>query len=96
MSSRNFRRERDNRVLTICGVSILVLGIGYFMVENLSKRETPPLGMTFNIIVGFLLIFIAVIVLAVTLKTYFFPKKKKKKSRPVFLNDELRKTKKPE
>jgi multisubunit Na+/H+ antiporter MnhB subunit len=91
MSSRRFKRERDNKVIAICAVSIVLLGLGYFMVENLSKREKPPLGMTFNVIVGFLLMSIGVIVLAITLKNYFFPKKKKKKSRPVFLDETMNK-----
>ena len=96
MSSRRFQRQRENKVLTTSAICIVVLAIGYFMVENLSKREKPPLGMTFNIIVGFLLIFVAGIILAITLKTYFFPKKKKKQSRPVFLDDEKNKVKKTE
>lgn len=96
MSSRRFQRQRQNKVITTCAICIVVLAIGLFMVENLSKREKPPLGMTFNIIVGFLLMFVAGIIMAITLKTYFFPKKKKKKSRPVFLDESFAKKDKSE
>lgn len=91
MSSRRIQREKNNRVLSVCGICVVLLGIGYFMVEHLSKRESPPLGLTFNVIVGFLLISIAAIVLAVTLKNYFFPKKRKKQSRPIFLDEDATK-----
>lgn len=83
------QREKDKKVLTTTAICVVMFGVGLFMVENLSKRESPPLGQVFNVIVGFLLIAIAVIVLAITLKQHFFPKKKKKKSRPVFLDETM-------
>lgn len=76
-------------MLTTSVICIALLGIGYFMVENLSKRESPPLGQVFNVIVGFLLISVGAIILAISVKDYFFPKKKKKKSRPVFLDENM-------
>lgn len=82
----SFRRDKQNKMLTISVACILAFGIGYFMVEFISTRERPPLGMTFHIIVGCLLMAVSLIVLAVTAKKHFFPKKKKKKSRPVFLD----------
>ncbi len=88
MSDR-MQHEKNKKVWTTCGICAAVFGIGLFMVENLSKRESPPLGQVFNVIVGFLLIAVAVIVAAITLKQHFFPKKKKKKSKPVFLDESL-------
>lgn len=76
-------------MLVTCAVSVAAMALGIFMVENLSKRESPPLGQVFNVIVGFLLIAVSAIVLFVTIKQHFFPKKKKKKSRPVFLDENL-------
>lgn len=72
---------------------LIVFGIGYFMVEFLSTGERPLLGMTFHIVIGCLLMSIATIVLVITLKRHFFPKKKRKGKRPIFLDEDKRKTK---
>lgn len=82
-------------MISILAACILAFGIGYFMVEFISTSENPPLGMTFHVIVGFLLMCISVIVVGVELKKMFFPKKKKKGRPPVFLDHE-KKTKQSE
>ncbi|SCX87561.1 hypothetical protein [Flavobacterium caeni] len=87
--NNRFEREKQKKMLVTCAVSVAAMALGIFMVENLSKRESPPLGQVFNVIVGFLLIAVSAIVLFVTIKQHFFPKKKKKKSRPVFLDENL-------
>lgn len=82
--------ERKNTMIKTVLFWTLVLALGYFLVEYVSEMDDPPLGMTFHIIVGCLLIAIALIVLFVKLKKYFFPKKKKNRTRPTFLKDELK------
>lgn len=72
-------------------ICVLGIGIGFFMLEVLSRREKPPLGMVFNIIVGCLLAAVSGIVLCTTLYRHFFIKKRRSKSRPVFLHDVLTK-----
>ena len=82
-------RNKQNKFLSIAAGCILAFAIGYFMVEFISTREKPPLGMTFHVIVGCLLMCISAIVFFVQGKQLLFPKKKKKKgSKPVFLDKE--------
>lgn len=81
------RKDKQNKTVGIIAGCIVAFGIGYFMVEFISTRERPPLGMTFHVIVGCLLMCLSVIMICVELRKIFFPKKKKKKgSRPVFLD----------
>lgn len=86
-------RNKQNRI-PIIAASIVVFGIGYYILEFISTRERPPLGTTFHVILGCLLMCVSLIVLVLELKAVFFPKKRKKKgSRPVFLDSD-HKTKK--
>lgn len=65
------------------------LAAGFFLLEDLAKREKMPLGQTFYILTGCTLIAVSAIILLVLIKKRFFPKKRKrrKSSRPVFLKD---------
>ena len=85
--------DRKNTMIKTVLFWTLALALGYFLVEYVSEMDNPPLGMTFHIIVGCLLIAISLIVLFVKLKKYFFPKKKKNRTRPTFLKDELNRQK---
>lgn len=59
------------------------------MVAFISVKESPFLGRTFYIVVGFGLIAIALIVAFEALRLRLFPKKRKKsKSKPLFLDEE--------
>ena len=80
------------------GICALLLGLGYYTLENLSAREKVFLGNTFYIILGCVLIAVPGLVVIVTLRNYFFPKKKRRsRSKPVFLNEEdVKKNKKTE
>lgn len=84
--NRQVAKEIENRTFSITAACLVAFGIGYFMVEHISIRERPPMGKTFHIIVGCLLIALSVIVMAMVIQVRFFPKKRKKKSRPVFLD----------
>jgi len=93
MASNRFRREKQQRVMKITAIFTVVLAIGCYMLFVISRSFKPVFGNTFHILVGCTLIAISSLVLAVTLKNYFFPKKRKKRSNVVFLEDELRKLK---
>jgi len=90
MNSKRFKKEKERRVLKICGIFTVVLGIGCWMLFVISRSFKPLLGNTFHILVGCVLIAVSSLVLFVTLKNHFFPKKKRKRSGVVFLEDELR------
>jgi hypothetical protein len=87
--ARKTHLERKNTMIKTCVFWTLILGLGYFLVEFISEMDEPPLGMTFHIVVGCLLMAVSGIILFVKLKRYFFPKRKKNRSRPVFLDKEL-------
>lgn len=96
MSSSRNRNEKLRRVLKICGISLIALALGCYMLFIVSKSFKPFLGNTFHILMGCIFIAVSGLVLFVTLKNYFFPKKKRKRSNVVFLEDELRKKKSEE
>lgn len=87
-SSRNRGKSEMRRFLKFVLLSIAIGALGYYLLDYVAPLEDPPLGTTFYIITGCILIAAALIILGITLKNKFFPAKKKKKgSRPVFLND---------
>ena len=90
---RHRLRSAKTRALKIIGLSILVFAFGYYILNYVATWEKPPLGSTFCIIAGCILIAASVIVIAVTLKGLYFPRKKKKGTRPVFLTDLQKKNK---
>jgi Kef-type K+ transport system membrane component KefB len=94
MSISRLRKEKQQKVLKITAASIVVFGIGCYMLFVISRSFRPMFGNTFHILVGCIMIAVSSLVLLVTLKNYFFPKKRKKRSNVVFLEDELRKQKK--
>lgn len=89
--NRQIAKEIQNRTFSITAACLVAFGIGYFMVEHISIREKPPIGKTFHIIVGCLLIALAAIMMAMVVRVHFFTKKRKKKSRPVFLDKDVHK-----
>lgn len=93
MSSKRDRDLKD-KYLKIILAAFAALIVGYYILNYVATWEHPPLGNTFYIILGCIIIAASVIVIAIAIKYRYFPKKRKKKSRPIFL-DELPK-KKPE
>ncbi|HMI07778.1 MAG TPA: hypothetical protein VK528_09555 [Flavobacterium sp.] len=93
MSSSRFRKEKEKLVWKTCLFCVLGFVIGYVMLNHISTMEKPPLGITFNVVIGCTFIAVSLLVLVVTLKRHFFPKKRKKRAPPVFLEDQLNKAK---
>lgn len=89
MSSKRHRGKSEQyKFLKMVLLSIVVGGIGYYLLDHIAPREDPPLGNTFYIIAGCIFIAAGLILLGFTLKNRFFPgRKKKKSSKPIFLND---------
>lgn len=93
MSSNRIKKEKKTKLLKIVIISILAFALGYYMLFYVSRMLKPILGNTFHILMGCILISVSVLVLFVNLKSHFFPKRKTKRSNVVFLEDELKKTK---
>lgn len=70
--------------------AIVALAVGYYMLNHIATWEDPPLGNTFHIIFGCIFIAASAIAFFMIIKTKYFPKKKKKSSKPVFLDEDLK------
>src|SRR5688500_4059466 len=90
MSKR--RRKKANPVtkvdpdVKILIIAFIAMCIGYFLLNYVATWEDPPLGNTFHIVMGCVIIAVSGLILFFTIKRKYFPKKKKKRSRPIFLD----------
>jgi hypothetical protein len=80
------RIEKRNRSLVLIIISLVVFGIGYYILDEVSTWFEIPLGNTFYVILGCSLMAISGVFVIYTIKETFF-KKKKKRIKQVFLND---------
>lgn len=91
MSIRKSRIERKNRNLKTLAICIVVFGLGYYILNYISRMEKPFLGNTFHILLGCILMAISGLLLVITIKKQFFPKKRKRTNH-VFLEDQQKKS----
>ena len=86
MSSSKTRREKRNKNLKIMAICVVIFGLGYYILNHISRMEKPFLGNTFHIIFGCTLMAISSLLFAYITKKQFFPKKRKR-TKQVFLED---------
>ena len=82
-ASRKERKLRNNKIIFFSFVS---MGIGYYILNYVASLEKPPLGATFNILLGCIIIAVAGLIFIFTIKKEYFPKKRKR-SHHIFLDD---------
>ena len=92
MGIRKSRIERKKTSLKILILCILVFGLGYFILNHISRLEDPFLGNTFHILLGCILMAVSGLFFIITFKQQFFPKKRKRTNH-VFLEDQQKKSK---
>lgn len=80
------RRARKNRNYTVIGVCFVTFFVGYYILNYVASMEKPPLGATFNIVLGCTIMAVTGLVGVFTVKKQFFPKKRKR-TKHVFLDD---------
>lgn len=73
---------------------VLAIALGYYILNYVAALEKPPIGATFNIVLGCTIIAVSAIILLYTVKRQYF-RKSKKRTRHVFL-DELYQTEEKE
>lgn len=74
--------------LVIILVSLGLMLLGYYLLNEVATWEDPLLGNTFHIVAGCTMMSVAGIMFFLYVKSRYFPKKKRrKKSRPVFLKE---------
>lgn len=83
---RREKRNRNNNIILACVVSLF---IGHYILNYVAAIEEPPLGATFNIVLGCTIIAVAGLIMIITIKRQYFPKKKKK-TRHIFLDENYR------
>ncbi len=81
--TRRERKKNNNRIIAFC---IIAFFIGYYILNNVAALEHPPIGATFNIILGCTIIAVSILILIFTVKRQYFPKKRKR-TKHVFLDD---------
>jgi len=81
--TRKARKKRNNTTIL---VSFFAFFIGYYLLTYVSSAEKPPLGATFNIVLGCSIMAVSAIVLVNTIKKVFFPKKRSR-TKHVFLHE---------
>lgn len=81
--TRKARKKRNNISILVCIVAFLV---GYYLLNYVASMEKPPLGATFNIVLGCTIMAITTIVFVYTVKKQYFPQKRKR-TKHVFLDD---------
>lgn len=82
---RKVRKNRNLRVIFICTIALF---IGYYILEYVAKLEKPPLGNTFNILLGCVIIAVSLLFIIITVKKQYFPKKRRRTNH-VFLEDQM-------
>lgn len=82
------RKEKRNRSLVLISLSLVVFGIGFYILDEISTWFEIPLGNTFYVILGCSLMAISGVFIIYSIKETFFKKKQKKKRiKQVFLKD---------
>jgi len=80
------RRERKKKKLLLVFISCIVFGIGYYLLNVVSKIYEVPLGLTFHVVFGCTLMAISGIYIGYTIKQLYFTKKRKRTKR-VYLDE---------
>ena len=81
--SKRERKKRNNRVVLVC---LVAFALGYYILNYVAALEKPPIGATFNIVLGCKIIAVSLLILVYTIKRQYFPKKRKR-TRHIFLDD---------
>ncbi len=82
----NARQEKKIRNNKIIFFSFISMGVGYYILNYVASLEKPPMGATFNILLGCTIIAVGGLILFFTIKKQYFPKKRKR-SHHIFLDD---------
>jgi hypothetical protein len=91
--TKKARKNRNNITILVCIMAFL---IGYYLLNYVASMEKPPLGASFNIVIGCTIMAITSIVFVYTVKKQYFAKKRKR-TKHVFLDDtEFRKSRETE
>jgi hypothetical protein len=93
-SRSSIRRKKKKKSLLYVLVSLVVFGIGYYILEVISKGFDLYLGNTFYVILGCSLMAISGVFIIYTISETFFKKRKKKtRIKQVFLKDDSKENK---
>jgi uncharacterized protein YacL len=83
---RREKKKRNNNIILACFLSLFV---GHYILNYVAAIEEPPLGVTFNIVLGCTIIAVAGIIMFITIKSQYFPKKRNK-TKHIFLDEDYK------
>jgi uncharacterized membrane protein len=81
--SKREKKKRNNQIILVC---IIAFFLGYYILNYIAALEKPPIGATFNIILGCTIIAVSLLILLFTIKKQYFPKRRKR-TKHIFLDD---------
>jgi len=81
--SKREKKKRNNQIILF---SLIAFFIGYYILNYVAALEKPPIGATFNIILGCTIIAVSLLILLFTIKKQYFPKRRKR-TKHVFLDE---------
>lgn len=81
--ARRAKKKRNNTIIFVCLITFFV---GYYILEYVAAMEKPPLGITFNIVLGCSIMAVTGLIGVLTVKKQYFPKKRKR-TKHVFLDE---------
>lgn len=86
------RKERKKKKLILILISCFVFGIGYYILNEVSRWYEVPLGITFHVILGCTLMAGSGIYVIYTIKKVFFTKRIKR-TKHIYLDDNFKEPK---
>jgi hypothetical protein len=84
---RREKKKRSNNIILACFLSLFV---GHYILNYVAAIEEPPLGVTFNIVLGCTIIAVAGIIMFITIRRQYFPKKRNNKTKHIFLDEDYK------
>lgn len=81
--SKREKKKRNNQIILF---SIVAFFLGYYILNYVAALERPPIGATFNIILGCTIIAVSLLILIFTIKKQYFPKKRRR-TKHIFLDE---------
>ena len=86
--SKRIEKKKNSNALKYMLLSLIGICIGYYVLNYVATWEDIPLGNTFYVLLGCVMMATFAIILLVLLKQKYFPKKSRRKNRrPIFLED---------
>lgn len=90
MDNRKLREQKKKKRIALLIISCFVFVLGYYLFDVVSRWYRVPLGLTFYVVTGCVLMAVSGICIGYAIKKLFFTKKKKR-TKHIFLDNNSKK-----